>query len=919
METKRRMNPSVLIVLSSIVILASCAGAPPKSYYNRRAFPPQKYFYGHKGGYNPGPPITKYRPPGFRATRNPYIGPGPGAGVHHREVPQGPPQSIYPGPPQAFYQGVSQGIPHGIQQGVPQVMPQGIHQGVPQALHQPIPQFVPQGITQSGHPGQQQVLHQPVPQAIHQNVRILQPQAGPHPGHTHQLIPQQSQLIQSPSTKRFTPTPPPHAKTVAIPQFTSAAPYKSQPSHLNSIKNDFINEAPPSFTASTKAYYKPNDERSPIHTIPAPNLSPADKPADFDYRVQQQAHEQAAQKQAIQQRAAQQQALEQQAAQQQAAQQQAIQQQSTQQQYPSTPSFKTLDKAITQQIKINPAAYLAQQTSTHYAPDPDPLNAPRLPPTNDPFSQPSNGQLPIDIYLQQQLDNEIAQQESLYIQQQKAQEAIQYQQQMEAAQVLAAQHQAYQAHQENLNQQLLQQQALEVQQQLALQAQQHALLQQQAVLQQQQYEQAVSSQQQQPSESLTAEELYNLMNGIPPAQQVSTPSIQNVLATPQQNEIAGVATTNFQPNYQSFNYDEKAHQQQRQVEQTNNFQGNELKRATSEGTAQTNFSPQYQNFNYDEKTKRNGFNNEGNGIEQQTKIDDSVENTSKGESIEKKEKRFQKNAFVANQGYTVGYSTLPKEITDNVPQIQYNNHQQSGHSTAPGNYREKLNLPPSRRVKPDGVNEIKKTPHFKKKANKLPNNGYSTIAEDLLQQHDLKKDLQQLTYSTLPNKKILEVLKHQRHFNSSQQVQQPQVITTEKDPVLKMRENAQKFYNPHILQAVRNNTSNENVQIQQSIQIYENNYASKGDDNYIDLSGITTTSTTTAASPTSSTAASTTTEPAVATEINVIESNSNSDNDHQESNLYEEIMLQDESKPLEDSYHSNSHSYFGQRIRPKRT
>lgn len=843
------MNLSLLVAVSSIAVLASCAAAPPNAHYNRRAYPPPKFFYSHKGGFSSGPPINKYRPPGFRATRNPYIGPGPGQGIQHQGLPaQGIPQVLHQGPPQGLYQGVPQGIHQG---------PIGFNQGAPHGLHQV---------------SQHQGVHHPLAQA-------------PHPGHPYQQVPHQSQLFQSSPAKRFTPTPQTFVKTSPIPQFTSIAPWKIQPSHLNSIKNDLISEAP-SFTVATKTYYKPDDERSPIHTIPAPKLSPADKPADFEYRIQQQ---------------------------------------TTQQQYPTTPGFKTLDKAIANQIKINPAALLAQQTQSHFAPDPDPQHVPqvRIPPTSDPFSQPSNGQVPIDIYLQQQIDNEIAQQEALYIQQQRAKEAMQYQQQqLEAAQLAIAQQQAFHAQQENLKQQLLQQQALEAQKQLALQAQQQAAL-QQAVLQQQQQQQIYQEVpvQQQSSESLTAEELFNLMHGIPAKNQAdvqaSTQSVQDVLSVPQQqnNEIASAATTNFQPNYQSFNYDEKAHQQQIQVEQQKEYsEGSESKRSTSEGVAQTNFNPQYQNFNYDEKTKRNGFNNENNevGVQSQLQVDEVTQNTTKVEPKDiKKEKRYQKNAFSASHGYTVGYSTLPKDITESVPQTQFNL-QQGGYSTLPVNYNEKQI---SRKVKPDNavVNEIKKvhSGHLKKKT-KYHNNGYSTIAEDLLQQHDLKNDLQQLTYSTLPNQKILEVLKHQRHFNSTQQ-QDQQTVTTEKDTLQKMRENAQKFYNPHILQAVRNNTGSDNVQIQQSIQIYENNYASKGDDNHIDLSGITTTSTTTPAS----TPVSTTSELSVVTEINVIESNHDSDN--QESNLYEEIMLQDESKPLEDHYNSNSHSYFGQRIRPKRT
>lgn len=840
------MKLPALILLSSAVILTSYAEAQ-KAYYQRRAYP-QKYYYGQKSVYNAGPPINKYRPPGYRLTRNPYIGPGPSQGLQYQ--PQGVSQGVYQGAPQGGAQVYHQ---------VPQGLPQGIHQhGVPQNIHPGIHQNVHQGPPQHVHPG--------VPQGIPQGVRHVPIQGAPHLGHPHQQVPH-SQLQSLP--KRLTPAPPTHLKPAVNPQFTSAAPLKYQPSHLNSI-----NEAP-SFTAATKTYYKPDDDRSPIHTIPAPNLSAADKPADFDYKVQQlTAQQQRAQQQ--QYTVAQQQSTPQQ--------QQSTQQQFTQQPYLTTPSFKTLDNAIANQIKINPASFLTPQTQPHFAPDPDPQHVPqvRIPPSGDPFSQPSNGQVPIDIYLQQQVDNEIAQQEALYLQQQRAQ----YQQQVQAAELLAAQ-QAYQAQQENIRQQQ--------------QYQQQAML-QQAMLQQQQYQEVPV--QGQSSESLTAEELYNLMNGISPTPP-STQSVQNVLATPQQqNEISGAATTNFQPNYQSFNYDEKAHQEQSQIEQERNTEVPEVKRA-SESSSQVNFSPQYENFNYDEKTKRNGFNNEGNDVEQQVQVNDVTHNTNKNEAKDKKEKRFQKNAFNTNSGQTVGYSTLPREIIEGFPQDQqYNKYQ--GYSSMPTN----LNLPPSRNVKPEdsSVNEIKKT-HLKKKV-KRPNNGYSTIAEDLLQQHDMKKDLQQLTYSTLPNKKIIEVLKHQRQLNSTQQLQEHQTVTTEKDPLQKMRENAQKFYNPHILQAARNNTSNGNFHIQESIQIYENNYSSKGDDNHIDLSGITTTSTTTVA-----TTADNTTEPAVVTEINVIES----DSDHQESNLYEEIMLQDESKPLEDTYHSNSHSYFGQRIRPKRT
>lgn len=946
------MKLSALIIISSVIALTSCAGGPPtKSYYNRRAFPPPSYYYGHKGGFNAGPPIHKYRPPGFRATRNPYIGPAPSQGGQHQPLVQGVPQSLHHNPPQSLQQSppqpqllhqgqqiFHQGQPQILNQGPPQILNQGqteiltqgqpqllhqgqqqvLHQGQQQALHQVQQQVLHQGQQQVPHQGQQQVLHQVqhqvpqqgpqsllhqaqiqgaqqghgqvvhyrVPQNTHQGLPqgarqgishnipqgvtpALHPglpqghhhhhhlpqniqqgphhsltQASPYPGHSYQQVPQQSQVFQSLPPKRLTPAPTIFAKTQIVPQFT-AAPYKYQPSHLNSIRDDF-NEGV-SFTPATKSYYKPNDERSPIHTIPAPKLSPADKPADFDARMLLAA----------------------------------------QQQLSTTPRFKNLDKTVADQLKNNPAAILAQQIQTQFAPeqtqfapDPDPQTVlARVPPSNDPFSEPSNGQLPIDIYLQKQLDNEIAQQESLYIQQQHAQQyqqqAEQYQQQLEVAQQLLQQQQAYQIQQENLKQQVLQHQALEAQKQLALQSQQN----------------------QQASESLTAEELFNLMNGISTTVQQSTESVQDVLSKPQnENEITSAATTNFQPDYQSFNYDEKAHQQ-RQVSQNElTNETVETKRSTGESDAQTNINPQYQTFNYDEKTKRNGFNNE--------------DSNSVTKDI-KKEKRYQKHAFSANNEYGNGYSTLPKEIADTIPQVQYD-HQLGGYSTLPVNYNEKPNL---RKLKPDNsatITEIKK--HLRKK-NRLPNNGYSTIAEDLLQQHDLKNDVQQLTYSTLPNTKIIEVLKQQIQLNSTHQVEDPTVITTEKNALQKMRETAQKFYNPHILQAVRNNTSNDNVQIQQSIQIYEKNYASKGDDNHIDLSGITTTSTAPAVSSTVSSA----TEPTVITEINVIENNSNDDSENQESHLYEEIMLQDESKPLEDNYNSNSHSYFGQRIRPKRT
>lgn len=921
------MNLSVLIVISSVIALTSCAGAPPtKGYYNRRAFPPPSYFYSHKGGFNAGPPIHKYRPPGFRATRNPYLGPAPGQGGHHQPLVQGipqtlhqgPPQSIQQGPPQVLHQGqqqlfhqapqqiihqgqpqiLHQGQPHLLHQGQQQVLYQGpqqisnqgsqqvlhqgshqgqqqiinqgpiqgvhqgqaqvvhqrvppnVHQSLPQSFYQGLPQNTPQGVTPVlHHPGLQQGHHQGIPQNIQQGPHHSLSQASPHTGQPYQQVSQQSNIFQSLPPKRLTPTPPIFSKTQVVPQFT-AAPFKSQPSHLNSIRDDFVNEAA-SFTVATKSYYKPNDERSPIHTIPAPKLSPADKPADFDARIQLAA----------------------------------------QQKISTTPRFKTLDTAVADQIKNNAVAnILAQQTHTHFAPDPDPQNVlARVPPSNDPFSQPSNGQLPIDVYLQKQLDNEIAQQESLYVEQQQAE---QYQQQLEVAQQLVAQQQAFQIQQENLKQQVLQEQALEAQKQLALQAQ---------ALQQQQYQQLPV---QQASESLTAEELFNLMNGISPNQpiaQPSTESVQDVLSKPQnQNEISS-ATTNFQPNYQSFNYDEKAHQQRQVNQQELTNEPVETKRSTSKSISHTDVNPQYQNFNYDEKTKQNGFNNEANN---------QVVKSEQSANKDKKEKRYQKHAFSANNGYTTGYSTLGKDITESIPQIQYN-HQQEGYSTLPVNYNDKQNI---RKLKPDNAIAIEVKKHLKKK-NRLPNNGYSTIAEDLLQQHDLKNDLQQLTYSTLPNKKIIEVLKQQIQLNSTQQDQNPHIITTEKNSLQRMRETAHKFYNPHILQAVRNNTSNENVQIQQSIQIYENNYASKGDDNHIDLSGITTTSTTAAVSST----ASSSTEPTIVTEINVIENNSNVDNDNQESNLYEEIMLQDESKPLEDTYNSNSHSYFGQRIRPKRT
>ncbi|XP_050425483.1 uncharacterized protein LOC126836270 [Adelges cooleyi] len=113
-------------------------------------------------------------------------------------------------------------------------------------------------------------------------------------------------------------------------------------------------------------------ESGPIKTIPAPNLNPADRPADFEEQLYR------AQRPHVQH-------------------------------YQVPQYVQPLDNSITDdkqtyQVTEDPSSYKTHQQA-YFAPDPDTVPSSKIPPTTDPNSIPS-GKVPLDIALQQHLEKQ---------------------------------------------------------------------------------------------------------------------------------------------------------------------------------------------------------------------------------------------------------------------------------------------------------------------------------------------------------------------------------------------------------------------------------------------------------------------------------------------------------------------------------
>ncbi|CAH1404902.1 unnamed protein product [Nezara viridula] len=130
-----------------------------------------------------------------------------------------------------------------------------------------------------------------------------------------------------------------------------------------------------------------DEDKGPIHTIPAPNLGPVDRPS-LPNLFQPEAFKNDLYKNEVIKK-------------------------------PVHSKFEDLSAVLRHGItKVNvphssgyqvtedPAASSPYNTATSYfAPDPDPeVPSLKIPPTTDPFSRPTNGQVPLDLYLQQQAE-----------------------------------------------------------------------------------------------------------------------------------------------------------------------------------------------------------------------------------------------------------------------------------------------------------------------------------------------------------------------------------------------------------------------------------------------------------------------------------------------------------------------------------
>uniref|UniRef100_T1HER8 Uncharacterized protein n=1 Tax=Rhodnius prolixus TaxID=13249 RepID=T1HER8_RHOPR len=175
----------------------------------------------------------------------------------------------------------------------------------------------------------------------------------------------------------------PHLHKTASREFHRLPPFHPPPkiNHqwktYNTFRAPVIKETfnpPPAVTYHTPSYIK-DDDKGPIHTIPAPNLGPADKPSIFqnEFHFQQKKQDPEADLVAI------------------------LKHGIHQVNIPHSPGY---------QVTEDPTLHNAQSDSpSYFAPDPDPsVPTVKVPTTTDPYSLPSNGQVPLDLYLQQEAE-----------------------------------------------------------------------------------------------------------------------------------------------------------------------------------------------------------------------------------------------------------------------------------------------------------------------------------------------------------------------------------------------------------------------------------------------------------------------------------------------------------------------------------
>lgn len=214
----------------------------------------------------------------------------------------------------------------------------------------------------------------PHPPPHHSSSSFLYPhRSPPHP--PHHYIPHVPYHLHSPRI--------PHIHKTSSREFHRLSPYHPPPkiSHqwktFNSFRAPVIKETfnpPPAVTYHTPSYIK-DDDKGPIHTIPAPNLGPADKPSIFqnEFNVQQKKQNPEADLAAI------------------------LKHGVHHVNIPHSPGY---------QVTEDPTLHNAHSDSqSYFAPDPDPgVPTVKVPTTTDPHSLPSNGQVPLDLYLQQEAE-----------------------------------------------------------------------------------------------------------------------------------------------------------------------------------------------------------------------------------------------------------------------------------------------------------------------------------------------------------------------------------------------------------------------------------------------------------------------------------------------------------------------------------
>lgn len=150
-------------------------------------------------------------------------------------------------------------------------------------------------------------------------------------------------------------------------------------------------------TTYVPTFFK-DEDKGPIHTIPAPNLGPADKPVSlFSPALQEQ-------QDYIQHKKPLHSTNEDLAA--------VLQHGVTKVNVQYSPGY---------QVTEDPSLHQPQSgSSSFFAPDPDPeVPALKLPPTTDPHSIPSNGQVPLDLYLQKEAEKTAVHQQQTAVHQQQ--------------------------------------------------------------------------------------------------------------------------------------------------------------------------------------------------------------------------------------------------------------------------------------------------------------------------------------------------------------------------------------------------------------------------------------------------------------------------------------------------------------------